>query len=87
MVTSAQRAPVLMLREFALEQITCWQMAGWKGKVLVLASDGFEPVIGLEFRLGKSALFDYFVGQVMAATNGRADPIVVIRMLEERLRG
>ncbi len=40
-----------------------------------------------QFRAGKEALFGYFVGQVMRATGGRANPSVVNEILTERLTG
>jgi aspartyl-tRNA(Asn)/glutamyl-tRNA(Gln) amidotransferase subunit B len=39
------------------------------------------------YRAGKEALFGFFVGQVMRATQGKADPKAVNELLRERLRG
>ncbi len=39
------------------------------------------------YRHGKTRLFDYFVGQVMKATKGRANPEMVRRILEGKLHG
>lgn len=39
------------------------------------------------FRSGKEALLGWFMGQVMRATRGKANPQVVNEMLRERLRG
>jgi aspartyl-tRNA(Asn)/glutamyl-tRNA(Gln) amidotransferase subunit B len=38
------------------------------------------------YRAGKEALFGFFVGQVMRATEGKADPKTVNELLRERLR-
>ncbi|MBZ0114353.1 MAG: hypothetical protein K8J08_17960, partial [Thermoanaerobaculia bacterium] len=39
------------------------------------------------YREGKSALFGFFVGQVMKASRGRADPSTVASLLRQRLEG
>ena len=40
-----------------------------------------------EYRAGKTALFGFFVGQVMKASRGRADPKAVSELLRSRLDG
>jgi aspartyl-tRNA(Asn)/glutamyl-tRNA(Gln) amidotransferase subunit B len=40
-----------------------------------------------EYRAGKDKLLGFFVGQVMKATGGRANPPLVNRLLVERLKG
>jgi len=40
-----------------------------------------------EYRSGKDKLFGFFVGQVMKATSGKANPEIVNRVLKERLGG
>ncbi|HEY3027147.1 MAG TPA: Asp-tRNA(Asn)/Glu-tRNA(Gln) amidotransferase subunit GatB [Pyrinomonadaceae bacterium] len=40
-----------------------------------------------QFRAGKEALFGYFVGQVMKASKGKANPKVVNERLKEKLKG
>ncbi|HFQ95561.1 MAG TPA: Asp-tRNA(Asn)/Glu-tRNA(Gln) amidotransferase GatCAB subunit B, partial [Anaerolineae bacterium] len=37
------------------------------------------------YRAGKTGLFGFFMGQVMRATRGQADPQVAKRLLEEAL--
>ena len=39
------------------------------------------------FRSGKEALFGFFVGQVMKASQGKANPKVVNDLLREKLKG
>jgi aspartyl-tRNA(Asn)/glutamyl-tRNA(Gln) amidotransferase subunit B len=38
-----------------------------------------------QYRAGKDKLFGFFVGQVMKATKGQANPQLVSRLLKERL--
>ena len=40
-----------------------------------------------EYRAGKQALFGWFVGQVMKATQGKANPAMVNQALKDRLAG
>ena len=40
-----------------------------------------------EYRSGKDKLFGFFVGQVMKATDGKANPAVVNEMLKKKLAG
>ena len=38
-----------------------------------------------EYKNGKTNLFDYFVGQVMKETRGKANPIVTKKILKDKL--
>ena len=40
-----------------------------------------------EYRAGKDKLFGYFVGQVMKATQGKANPAQLNELLKRRLGG
>jgi aspartyl-tRNA(Asn)/glutamyl-tRNA(Gln) amidotransferase subunit B len=40
-----------------------------------------------QYRAGKEALFGFFVGQVMKASQGKANPKVVNELLKEKLKG
>ncbi len=40
-----------------------------------------------QYRSGKEALFGFFVGQVMKASKGKANPKVVNERLKEKLKG
>ena len=44
-----------------------------------------NPEKAAEYRAGKSGLLGMFIGQVMGRTGGRADPVVVQRLVRERL--
>jgi aspartyl-tRNA(Asn)/glutamyl-tRNA(Gln) amidotransferase subunit B len=44
-----------------------------------------QPAKVAEYRAGKAKLFSYFVGQVMKATNGRASPLLVNKILKFEL--
>ena len=39
-----------------------------------------------EYKEGKTNLFDYFVGQVMKNTRGKANPVITKKILNEKLR-
>jgi aspartyl-tRNA(Asn)/glutamyl-tRNA(Gln) amidotransferase subunit B len=39
------------------------------------------------YRRGKEGVLGFFVGQVMKETQGKADPKVVNRLLQEKLKG
>ena len=45
------------------------------------------PTRSREYRAGKEKLFGFFVGQVMKATGGKANPAMVNELLEEEARG
>ena len=49
----------------------------------VLAGNGDKVAA---YRGGKTALFGFFVGQVVKASQGKANPQVVQKLLAERLR-
>ena len=40
-----------------------------------------------DYRSGKDKLFGFFVGQVMKATQGKANPDAVNKLLKEKLAG
>ena len=44
-----------------------------------------HPAQAAEYRAGKEALLGFFVGQVMRATGGRAEPRAVQELLREAL--
>ncbi len=48
-------------------------------------ADNPDKVAG--YRAGKTKLFEFFVGQVMRASGGRANPEEARRLLRERLDG
>ena len=53
------------------------------------ASRGFadNPAEVEQFRAGKEKLFGFFVGQVMRATKGKANPQLVNEILRKKLAG
>jgi aspartyl-tRNA(Asn)/glutamyl-tRNA(Gln) amidotransferase subunit B len=81
-VATSGAAPAEVMRARGLEAVSD---AGELGAVLeqVLAANP-EPLAKL--RAGDARLGNFFVGQVMRATGGKADPAVVRRLLEARLR-
>jgi aspartyl-tRNA(Asn)/glutamyl-tRNA(Gln) amidotransferase subunit B len=40
-----------------------------------------------EYRAGRDKLYGFFVGQIMRATQGKANPAIVNRLLKEKLKG
>ena len=46
-----------------------------------------SPAQLAQYRAGKEALFGYFVGQVMKASKGKANPKIVNERLKEKLKG
>jgi aspartyl-tRNA(Asn)/glutamyl-tRNA(Gln) amidotransferase subunit B len=40
-----------------------------------------------QYRAGKETLFGFFVGQVLKASKGKANPKVVNELLKEKLKG
>ena len=46
-----------------------------------------NPARLAEYRAGKDKLFGFFVGQVMKATSGKANPAQLNELLRTKLRG
>ena len=46
-----------------------------------------NPGVVDDYRSGKEKAFGFFVGQVMKATRGQANPTIVNKLLKERLKG
>jgi aspartyl-tRNA(Asn)/glutamyl-tRNA(Gln) amidotransferase subunit B len=44
-----------------------------------------NPSQTAQYRSGKTATFGWFVGQVMKATGGKANPALVNKLLKEKL--
>jgi aspartyl-tRNA(Asn)/glutamyl-tRNA(Gln) amidotransferase subunit B len=45
-----------------------------------------NPVEAAKYRDGKKSLLQWFMGQVMRATRGKANPQVVVSLLQEKLK-
>jgi aspartyl-tRNA(Asn)/glutamyl-tRNA(Gln) amidotransferase subunit B len=68
-----------------------------KGLVQISNADEIEKIVAQvieenpkpveQYRAGKTGNFGYFVGQVMKATGGRANPQTVNDLLRKRLAG
>jgi aspartyl-tRNA(Asn)/glutamyl-tRNA(Gln) amidotransferase subunit B len=80
-VYDSGRDPADVVREQGLSQVTDEDAI----------RDAIEAVIArsqsqhAQYRAGKSALLGFFVGQVLKATGGKANPVLVNRLLKERL--
>jgi aspartyl-tRNA(Asn)/glutamyl-tRNA(Gln) amidotransferase subunit B len=82
MVTSA-KAPAVIIGERGLVQVTDrGTIDAAVERVLAAHPDKVDA-----YRGGKDKLFGFFVGQVMKATEGKANPKQVNELLQKRLRG
>jgi aspartyl-tRNA(Asn)/glutamyl-tRNA(Gln) amidotransferase subunit B len=82
MITSGKRARVIV-DEKGLRQVT--DTGAIEAAInTVLAK---EPAKVAEYRAGKEKLLAFFVGQVMKATQGKANPALVNELLKKKLAG
>lgn len=82
-VVESGKDPAAVVEERGLEQISDESaLAGEIDAVVEANPDEVEA-----YRAGKTGLLGFFVGQVMRATGGSADPRAVNRLLRERLEG
>ncbi len=82
MITSGKRARVIV-DEKGLRQVT--DTGAIEAAInTVLAK---EPAKVTEYRAGKEKLLAFFVGQVMKATQGKANPALVNELLKKKLAG
>ena len=58
-----------------------------KGLVQISDSSALEAAVVEAFRGGKTKLISFFVGQVMRATRGKANPALVNELLAKKLAG
>jgi len=80
-VYASGRDPADVVREQGLSQVTD-EGAIREAIEKVIAQSGSQHA---QYRAGKTALLGFFVGQVLKATGGRANPALVNRLLKERL--
>ena len=77
------KAAVVIVEEKGLRQVTdTGAIAGEIDKILAANADKVA-----EYRAGKDKLFGFFVGQVMKATGGKANPALLNELLKEKLKG
>jgi aspartyl-tRNA(Asn)/glutamyl-tRNA(Gln) amidotransferase subunit B len=79
---SSGKSPQQIVKDKGLEQIS-------DESVLLSAIDKIildNPKVVVDYQSGKVKLFGFFVGQVMKATKGSADPEIVNQLLKERLK-
>ena len=69
------------MRERGLTQVSDEAALGAAIEAVLAASPGQVA----SYRAGKTGLLGYLVGQVMKATQGKANPALVNRLLKERL--
>jgi aspartyl-tRNA(Asn)/glutamyl-tRNA(Gln) amidotransferase subunit B len=80
MLETGKRAAILV-NERGLEQVTdSGAIEGAIDAVLAAQADKLA-----EYRAGKEKLFGFFVGQVMKATQGKANPTLLNELLRKKL--
>jgi aspartyl-tRNA(Asn)/glutamyl-tRNA(Gln) amidotransferase subunit B len=77
------RDPAEIVRERGLEQIT--DEGPIREAIDAVIAESADQLA--KYRAGKTSLLGYFVGRVLKATGGRANPQLVNRLLKERLDG
>ena len=76
------RDAAVIVEESGLKQVTdASAIEGPIDKVLAENSDKIK-----EYQAGKEKVLGWFVGQVMQATQGKANPIIVNKLLREKLK-
>jgi aspartyl-tRNA(Asn)/glutamyl-tRNA(Gln) amidotransferase subunit B len=94
-ITAASAKAVLA--EMYTTRRTAAEIVGEKGLLQISGEKQLESIIAeiieshpeqaARYRGGKETLLQWFVGQVMRATRGQANPQVVVALLEEKLAG
>ena len=77
------KAPAAIVEEQGLRQVT--DTGAIEGSIDAVLAANVDKVA--EYRSGKDKLFGFFVGQVMKATQGKANPGVVNDLLRMKLQG
>ena len=76
-------SPLWDLKERGLKQVT--DTGAIEAAIDAVMKAQAEKVA--EYRSGKDKLFGFFVGQVMKATQGKANPALVNELLKKKLAG
>ena len=77
------KAPEAIIKEKGLVQITDeGALAGTIAEII-----GKNPAQVAQYRAGKEKVFGFFVGQVMKATQGKANPQLINDLLKKMLAG
>ena len=72
--------PVLLVDELGISQITSEEEI----RKIVLSVIEENPNLIEDYKNGKK-VFDYFIGQIMKKTRGRANPVITSQILKEEL--
>ena len=80
---SSHRSPQVIVDAKGLKQISDSNAL----EILVVETINKNPAQFQQFRDGKIKVFGFFVGQIMKATNGQANPQIVNQLLKEKLDG
>lgn len=76
-------SPIEIVERRGLQQISDEEQLAAIVASIVTAN----PKQAQAYAAGKDGLFGFFVGRVMQATNGRANPVITSNLLQKRLRG
>ena len=76
-----EKDPETLMKKYNMEQLD--NDDELKTIILTILEDNPNQVT--EYQSGKTNMFDYFVGQVMKATQGKANPVKVKEILTEEL--
>ncbi|MGB9735801.1 MAG: Asp-tRNA(Asn)/Glu-tRNA(Gln) amidotransferase subunit GatB [bacterium] len=82
-MVSTGKEPETLIKELGMEQIS--DESTIKNVILSVMEKNKKEVE--QYRAGKEKVFGFFVGQVMKATNGKANPAMVNELLKRMLRG
>jgi aspartyl-tRNA(Asn)/glutamyl-tRNA(Gln) amidotransferase subunit B len=74
------KAPSILVSEMGLSQIVDENEI----RNIVLEVIGENQHLVLDYKAGKR-VFDFFIGQIMKKTRGRANPVITSRILKEEL--
>ncbi len=77
------KSPAALVEERGLKQVT--DTGAIEASIDAVMSAHTDKVG--EYRSGKDKLFGFFVGQVMKATQGKANPALVNELLKKKLTG
>lgn len=82
-MVSTAKEPEALIKEFGLEQISDESII----KKVIISVMEKNPKEVEQYKAGKEKVFGFFVGQIMKATNGKANPTLVNQLLRSMLKG
>ncbi len=76
-----KKDPKILIKELGMEQIN--NEDELKNIIINILNNNLEQI--KQYKKGKTNMFDYFVGQAMKETKGKANPLIVKEILTEEL--